>query len=147
MALSIVKTKAKVKVKAPTNVIDAVVQKFVADKLALEAKLAKLAALQAEVAAGETALLEYVDTLVDASEGTELQAGDYVVKVGAKGRKAIAFDKAAIKKEIGKEVYDEIAVFKVEDLKRYMTGEAFEAAVEYAHVNKRKIVIEEAEGA
>jgi hypothetical protein len=146
MTITIAKTKAKAKT-APSNVIDGVVQTYVKNKLALEAKLAKLAALQKEVEADEKQLLEYVDTLVGAADGTTLAAGDYVVKVGPKGRKAIAFDNEVIKTEIGAGVYDQIATFKIEDLKKYMTGVAFDAAVTYAHVNKRKLIIEEAKDA
>lgn len=144
MTITITKAKAKSKAKTePTNVIDAVAQKYVAGRLELEAKLAKLAALQKEVEAGEKALLEYVDTVTAADVPTELQVGEYVVKVGAKGRKAVAFDNGRIKKELGKELFDTLAQFKVEDLKKYMAGNVFDEAVTYAHVNKRKVTIEE----
>lgn len=144
MALTITKAKAKTKT-APTNVIDAVVQSYVANRLELEAKLAKLAALQKAVKADEEKLLAYADELVKPEEDTELTAGDYVVKIGAKGRKAVAFDKALIKEEIGADVYEEIANFSIEDLKKYMTGKGFEKAVTYEHANKRKVVVEEAD--
>jgi len=138
-------TKPKTKTKAAVNSgIDVLVQRYVENRLALEGKMAKLAALQKEVATDEKDLLQYTDTLVDATEGTELQAGDYVVKIGPKGRKAVAFDKGKIKQEIGDHVYEQIATFAIEDLRKYMTGHAFDEAVTYENVSKRKIVIEEA---
>lgn len=129
------------------NVVTEVAERYVADRLELTAKLAQLAALQASVDAGEKQLLEYVDTLVSAAEPTEITVGDYVVKFGAKGRKAVSFDNDAIRAHIGADTFDKIATFKIEDLKKYMTGEAFDKAVEYANVNKRKVTIEEAQDA
>ena len=146
MALTITKAKAKQKAQS-TNVVDAVAQKYVEQRLKLEGKLAQLAALQKEVEQGEKQLLDYVDTLTAADQPAELQVGEYVVKIGPKGRKAVSFDNAAIKTEVGADVYDAIATFKIEDLKKYMTGEAFEKAVKYANVNKRKVTIEEAKDA
>lgn len=144
MAITITKTKAKQKAQ-PTNVIDEVAQRYVEGRIKLDAKLAQLAALQKEVEAGEKELLSYIDTVTAADMPAELQVGEYVVKIGPKGRKAVSFDNAAIKAEIGDEVYEAIATFKIEDLKKYMTGEAFDRAVKYAHVNKRKVTIETAE--
>ena len=120
-------------------------QRYVEGRIKLDAKLAQLAALQKEVEAGEKELLSYIDTVTAADMPAELQVGEYVVKIGPKGRKAVSFDNAAIKAEIGDEVYEAIATFKIEDLKKYMTGEAFDRAVKYAHVNKRKVTIETAE--
>lgn len=147
MAITITKAKVKAKAKTAANVIDSIVHNYVQAKQELEAKLAKLAVLQAQVAEGEKALLEYADMLVAPDEGTVLQAGDYVVKIGARGRKAIAFDNAAIKSELGDQLFDTLAQFNVTELKKYMTGNAFDSAVTYAHVNKRKISVEEAKGA
>ena len=147
MTVTVIKSKAKSK-QANVGVADqvsAVAHEYVRNRLALEAKLAKLAALQKAVAEGEAALLAYVDMQTAADAGKTLTVGGYVVKVGPKGRKATQFDNEAIKKELGVKLFDTLATFKIEDLKKYMTGNAFDAAVTYEHVNKRKVVIEEAQ--
>ncbi len=145
MTVTITKSKTKAKAKQVHDVLAASALAYATRKLALEAKLAKLAALAKEVTEAETELLRLVDEQFAKDKPAEIEAGQYVVKVGAKGQKAVAFDNVKIKSEVGAETFDAIATFKVEDLKRYMTGDAFAEAVTYDHVNKRKVTIAEAE--
>ena len=148
MTVTLTKKKAALKSQSKaTNVIDEVVKRYAANRLTLEAKLAKLAALQKEVAADEKELLEYTDLLVKADEPAVLTAGNYVVKIGPKGRKVVAVDNAFIKGVIGDELFDQLATFQIGDLNKYLTGEQVEAAVSYQHANKRKVTIEEADQA
>jgi hypothetical protein len=146
MALTIVKKAAKAKAAAKvsaTAALESVAEAYAEKKLELEAKQAKLAALSAEVESAESYLLELVEERVGVAEPLNISAGPYVVKVGPRGKKAIKFDNELIKTEVGAEVFDALATFKIEDLKKYMTGHTFEQAVTYANVNKRKVVIEE----
>lgn len=147
MAITVVKKevspKATPKAEA-ANEITEITARFAKNKLALEAKLAKLADLVKSVKEDEDRLLEHADLLVAPEESTTLSGDGYVVNIGPRGRKVTAMDNAAIKKDLGDELFDKLASFSVEDLKKYMTGVNFEKAVTYVHANKRKVTVKEA---
>jgi hypothetical protein len=145
MAVTITKAKAAKATKQSVGFAEAQAISYVEKALSLKAKLEKLAALKAEVEAEEKDLLKYVDTQVAKVDEFELAAGDYVIKIGPKGRKAVAFDNEAIKAALGDDLFDQIAQFKIEDLNKYLTGDQCASVITYDNVNKRRVVIEKAD--
>jgi len=145
MTVTVFKSKTKSKAKsAALNDTQALAVAYVEDRLVLDAELAKLSALKKRVEEQEEALLKLVDDGTPKASETKIVAGDYVVKFGPKGQKAVGFNKAMIRKALGADLFVELATFGVTELKKYMTGEDFSKAVAYDHVNKRRVTVEKA---
>ena len=134
------KAKAKVASKQAAKMADTV-DTYAESKLELNDRMAALSGLTKTVKDLDELLCKFVDGEKAPDDTMVLKGKVYALKVGAKGQRAVGFNKEFLLDKLGEEVFLELAQFSVTDLKRSLTGAEFAEAVQYSPVTKRRIEV------